>query len=130
MSGHGSKLNRKMDAAIAALLVHRNLDEAARAAGISVATLRRWQELREFDEAYRKACRQAFRQQVARLQQASSAAVGALFKLVVESASPPAVKARAAYYILTLATKAIEVEDIEHRVSELERATEQSKQGR
>lgn len=39
-----------------------------------------------------------------------------------------AVKARAAYYILTLATKAIEIKDIDARVAELERAAALSKQ--
>jgi hypothetical protein len=41
-----------------------------------------------------------------------------------------AVKARAAYYILTLGTKAMETEDIDVRIAELERAAELSKQGR
>ena len=38
--------------------------------------------------------------------------------------------ARAAYYILILGTKAMETEDIDVRVAELERAAELSKQGR
>ena len=41
MKGHGTKFNRKMEAAIAAMLTHKNLEEAAAAAGISVATLLR-----------------------------------------------------------------------------------------
>jgi hypothetical protein len=67
---------------------------------------------------------------MARLQQASGAAVTTLLKLAVDPSTPAAVKARAAYYILTLGTKAIETEDIEDRVAELERAMELSKQGR
>jgi hypothetical protein len=129
MTGHGSKMSRKMDAAIIGLLTQRNLDEAARFAGISLATLRRWQDLPAFNAAYRKARRRTFGQQVARLQQASGAAVTTLQKLAVDPSVPPAVKARAAYYILTLATKAIEIEDIEARVAELEQAAEQSKSG-
>src|SRR5271170_3965129 len=122
MTGHGSKMSRKMDAAIIGLLTQRNLEEAARSAGISLATLRRWQDQPEFEAAYRKARRKTFGQQVARLQQASGAAVTTLLKLAVDQNSPPAVKARAAHYILTLATKAIEIEDIEARVTELEQA--------
>lgn len=53
-----------------------------------------------------------------------------LLKLAVDSNAPAAVRARAAYYILTLATKAIEIEDIEARVAELERAAELAKQSR
>ena len=128
MKGHGSKLNRKMDAAIIGLLTQRNLEEAARSADISLATLRRWQDLPEFDRAYRRARRQAFGQQISRLQHASSAAVTTLHKLVVDPSSPPAVKARAAYYIIMLGNKSIEIDDIEQRLTELERATEEAKQ--
>jgi hypothetical protein len=53
-----------------------------------------------------------------------------LLKLAVDPNVPAAVKARAAYYILTLGTKAMETEDIDVRVTELERAAELSKQGR
>ena len=53
-----------------------------------------------------------------------------LLKLAVDPGTPAAVKARAAYYILTLGTKAFETEDIEERVAGLERAAELSKQGR
>lgn len=71
----------------------------------------------------------AFHQMVARLRQASGAAVTTLLKLAVDPNAPAAVKARAAYYILTLGTKAMETEDIDVRVTELERAAEQTKSG-
>ena len=130
MRGHGAKFSRKMEEAIAALLKHRNHEEAARAAGIGTATLLRWEKLAEFRKAYRQARRLAFGQGMARLQQASGAAGSTLLKLAVDPGTPAAVKARAAYYILTLGTKAFETEDIEERVAELERAAELSKQGR
>jgi hypothetical protein len=62
------------------------------------------------------------KQSVGRLQQASGAAVTTLLKLAVDPGVPAAVKARAAYYILTLTAKAIEIDDIEKRVAELEQA--------
>jgi hypothetical protein len=64
------------------------------------------------------------------LQHASSAAVTTLHKLVADPQSPPPVKARAAYYIITLGNKAIEIDDIEQRLTELERAAEETKQSR
>src|SRR5690242_15133805 len=109
-----------MDEAVAALLTQRNQEEAARAVGIGVATLLRWQKLPEFQKAYREARRAAHGQAVARLQQASSAAVTTLLKLMVEPSTPPSVKARAADSVLDHAAKAIELEDIEARVAELE----------
>jgi hypothetical protein len=127
MTGHGAKFGRKMEEAIAALLTQRNVEEAAKSAGVSPKTLRRWQQVPEFDAAYRKARRDAFGQCVARLQQVSSAAVTTLQRLLVEQGTPAAVKARAAYYILTLSTKAIETEDILARLTALEEAAEQNK---
>src|SRR5690242_14988069 len=120
MKGHGSKFTRKMEEAVAALLTQRNHDEAARAAGISPATLLRWQKQPEFKKAYQEARRTAFGQSIARLQQGTTAAATTLLKLLVEPGVPPSVRARAADSIFNHAAKAIEIEDIEARVSELE----------
>jgi len=81
----------------------------------------------EFQAAYREARRAAFSQAIARLQQASSAAVATLLKVMVDANTPAASRVRAADCVLEHATKAIEIEDIEVRVSELERAAEVSK---
>ena len=127
MRGHGSKFGRKMEAAVAALLVQRNHEEAARAADVSVATLLRWQKLPEFQAAYRQARRDAYHQSIGRLQHASSAAVSTLLKLMVDGTTPASTRARAADSVLDHAAKAIELEDLEARVAELERAAEASK---
>lgn len=62
-------------------------------------------------------------QSVARLQQASRVAASTLTKVMVD-------QVRAAECIMNHPMKAIELEDIEARVSELERATESSKSRR
>jgi hypothetical protein len=129
MAGHGEKFGRKMEAAIAALLTARNNEEAAKTVGVSPKTLLRWQKLPEFERAFRGACMAAFRQSTARLQQASSPAVTTLLKIMVDPAAPMAVKARCAYYILDQTKKAIETEEIEARVTELERSAATQKQG-
>jgi hypothetical protein len=128
MVGHGSKLNRKMEDAIAALLTHRSIEEAAKAAGIGTQTLMRWMKLPEFESQYRKARRMVFRQSTARLQQASGAAATTLAKVMIDPATPPAVKVRAAECILNHGLKAIEVEDIDARVTDLEQASQQPKE--
>jgi hypothetical protein len=130
MTGHGAKSGRKQEEAIIALLSHRSIDDAAQAIRIAPRTLLRWMKEAEFDAAYREARRMAFRQSVARLQQASTAAVSTLLKVMVDSSTPPSTKVRAADSVLSHSAKAIEIEDIEARVSELERATEASKEGR
>jgi hypothetical protein len=130
MAGHGEKLGRKQEEAIVALLSQRNIEEAARSAGVGARTLIRWMKIPEFDVAYRAARRAAFGQSVTRLQQASSAAVATLLKVMVDPSSPASTKVRAADSVLAHTIKAIEVDDIEARVSELERASEEAKRGR
>jgi hypothetical protein len=130
MMGHGTKFGRKKEETIAALLSQRNVEEAARFVNIGTKTLLRWLQLPEFDKAYREARRAAFSQSIARLQQASSAAVATLLKIMVDPSAPAASRIRAADSVLGHAAKAIEIEDIEARVSELERTAESSKDGR
>jgi hypothetical protein len=120
MAARRSSLERKQEEAIAALLTQRNIEEAAKAAGIGTRTLLRWMKEPEFDAAYRDARRKAFGQSIARLQQGASAAATTLLKLLIEPSTPASVKARVADSILNHAAKAIEIEDIEARVAALE----------
>jgi hypothetical protein len=122
MKGHGAKFTRKMEEAVAAMLTQRNVEEAARSVGVSIATLMRWQKEPEFQKAYREARREAFGQSIARLQQGTSAAATTLLKTMIDPNTPASVRSRAAEAIFNHAAKAIEIEDIEVRVSELERA--------
>jgi transposase-like protein len=126
MVGHGAKFGRKKEEAIAALLTQRNIEEAARTAGIGTQTLLRWLKVPEFEIAYREARRAAFGQSIARLQQASSAAVSTLLKIMIDPNSPPSTRVRAADSILDHAAKAIEIEDIEVRVAQLEAAAQKT----
>lgn len=127
MTGHGSKFGSKKEQAIAALLTQRNLEEAARAVGIGTQTLIRWMKVKEFDIAYRKARRSAVSQSYARLQQASSAAVSALARIMLDPNSPAAVRVRAADRILEHCKQAHQNEDIEVRIAALEEAAELAK---
>ena len=128
MKGHGSKFGRKKEEAIAALLTQRNLEEAARAVKIAPNTLLRWMKEPEFAAAYREARRVAFGQAVARLQQGTSAAATTLLKMMIDPGTPASV--RAAEAIFNHAAKAIEIEDIEARVTALEAAAETEGQPR
>ena len=74
MAARGSILGRKQEDAIAALFIQRNIEEAARPAGIGPRTLLRWLKLPEFQKVRREARRDAFGQAIARLQQGTSAA--------------------------------------------------------
>lgn len=130
MSASVSKLTPKQEEAVLALLTNQGVDNAARAVGIAPRTLYRWMNEPPFDKAYRKARRDAFGQGTARLQQASGAAVSSVLKIMVDQHTPASTKLRAADLVLTHGAKAIEIEDIEARVAELERVADESKNER
>ena len=130
MAARSSNLGRKQEDAIAALLTQRNVEEAARTAGIGTRTLLRWLKLPEFQAAYRKARREAFGQAIARLQQGTSAAATTLLKTMIDPNTPASVRVRAAEAIFIHAAKSIEMEDVEARLAELERNAGFPKVGR
>jgi hypothetical protein len=115
MKGHGSKFGRKKEAAIVALLTQRNIDEAARAINVATNTLLKWMKLPEFQAADLEARRPAHAQSIARLQQATSAAVSTV---------------RAADSVLNHSAKSIELEDLEVRLAALEAAAASGKHRR
>ena len=120
-TGKTSKKVRQQEQLILAMLQQPSLEKAAAAMGISTATAWRISKTPEFQKEYRRARREAFSQSVARLQQASGAAVSTLLKVMVDKATPAASRVRAADCVLDRAGKGIELEDIDVRLSELER---------
>ena len=127
MKGHGAKSSRQRDEAIIALLTHRNVEEAARAVGHAPNTLRRWMKQPEFDAAYREAKREAYSQSIARLQGALSAAVSTLLKVMLDPSTPAATKVKAISIVLNHAAKAMEIEDIQARLTAVEQTVEATK---
>jgi hypothetical protein len=121
--GKRGRENRQ-DRAIQALLEHPTIEKAAAAIGVSSVTLWRWMQQPDFQARLRAARRQAYSQTVARLQQASSAAVGTLLRVMTDQGAPAASRVRAADSVLDHAAKAVELEDLEVRVSDLERAAD------
>jgi hypothetical protein len=124
MTGHGSKLGRKKDEAIAALLSNRTVEDAARAAGIAPRTLWRWLRLAEFQAEFLQARRQAVSQAHARLQQSSGTAAAVLLKVMADPGTPAAVKVRAAACVLERSEQSLELDDILLRLQHLEEAAE------
>jgi transposase-like protein len=130
MSGLKPKMGAKQEAAVMALLSSKNVEEAARVASVTPRTLYRWMNEPEFDAAYRAARRQAYGQSISRLQQGSTAAATTLLKVMVDVATPPSTRVRAAEAVLSHAARAIEIEDLDARLKELEMAVEANKGGR
>ena len=127
MTGHGAKFGRKKEEAIAALLLHPTVEQAARSVNLGTKTLARWMKLPEFEAAYRKARHDAFCKTIARLQHGSSSAVSTLLKIMVDKETPASTRVRAAQSVLDHATKAFELDDIDARLHILEQQRENEK---
>jgi len=128
MKGHGAKFERKKRLAIAALLTHRSVEDAAGAVDLNHSTLLKWLKVPAFLKEYRAARREVVNQSVARLQQTMGAAGTVMLKLMTDPNVSAAVKLRAAECVFDRTIKGIELEDIEERVSELERAAQAAAQ--
>ena len=121
MVGHGAKFEQKMEQAIAALLSHKSVDEAAYDVGISPNTLQRWMKEPEFQVKLRKARRAAFSQAIGRLQDAAGAATSTLLRIMMDANTPAATRLRAIEIILEQGAKAATINDLDDRVTKLER---------
>jgi hypothetical protein len=123
MSGHGEKLSRKWEVAIAALLSEPTQEAAARKAGISHKTLRNWLRMPEFAKAFRQARRAIVDRAIQLLQQTTVAAVATLHDSMGHD-KPPAVRVRAAQVIIEQALRALELTDLAEEQAELRRMME------
>jgi hypothetical protein len=79
-AGHGQRLSRDQEKAIAALLVAPTLGDAADKAGVHPNTLRAWSRQPAFASAYAEARQELLRRTVHRMQTAMLTAVAALEK--------------------------------------------------
>src|ERR1035441_4568455 len=81
---------------VLALLQQPSMEKAAKSAAMSPVTAWRLSKTPEFQVEYRQARREAFEQSIARLQQASGAAVSTLLTIMEDRKHPAAVRVRAA----------------------------------
>jgi hypothetical protein len=124
MTGHGEKRTRKQEDAIAALLEAPTVVAAAAQARIGERTLRRWLALPEFKAAYRQVRRELVEGAIGRIQGATAAAVDALIRNLTCGRSGDEVRSAAA--ILDRAVSGIQLLDLDVRLSDLERKTEEA----
>jgi hypothetical protein len=101
-NGHGERLSRLTEAAVAALLTHPTIREAAAAANIDERTLRNWLKDPDFVAAYSEARRELLEHAIGLLQGSIGAAVAKLKKLM--KSGNPAIELKAAMAIIQLAT--------------------------
>jgi hypothetical protein len=117
VAGHGEKLDRTKEAAIAALLARPSIKAAAAQVGVNEQTLRSWLKLPDFLAEYRAARRQLVEAALARLQKAAGKAVRTLVRNL--KAAKASDQIRAACVLLEQAVKAVEVLDLSTQLEEL-----------
>lgn len=120
MNGHGQKLNRNQEKAIAALLSNPSIPAAAKAIEVGESTLSRWLKISIFQAAYRSARKQVVSLAIAKVQAAMTEAVDTLKFVMNDAESPASTRVAAARTILDLGIKSVEIEDFEERIKILE----------
>jgi hypothetical protein len=113
-----TKIDRKAEALIAALLSEPTHAAAAVKAGVSEATAQRWLRKPEFQAAYRAARRAVVESAVGRLQQVTAEAVEVLRRNM--TCGHAAVEVRAAVAVIEKAIEGVELIDLMARLDELE----------
>ncbi|HEX2948937.1 MAG TPA: hypothetical protein VHV83_05125 [Armatimonadota bacterium] len=120
MIGHGEKLSRKQDDAIAALLTQPTLVAAAKSVGIGTATLSRWMRQPAFLREYLATRREMLSHATGLMSQACHEAVGTLREVMNDRELPANARVAAARAILDAAQKSLELDDLAVRLSDLE----------
>jgi hypothetical protein len=120
MKRNGTKLGRRRERAIQALLQCDTQKEAARTVGIGEVTLWRWMQEPEFNSAFREAKRRVLDEALTNLQKSARQAINALVSILEDQEKPASARVTAARTILETAVKTLQVEELEARVHELE----------
>jgi hypothetical protein len=119
MRGHGQKMSRKAEQAVAALLAEPTIEQAAQKVGIGEQTLKNWLKRPEFQRIYSRARHVALGHSIARASGACGKAMDALIELVGPSA-PASVRVQAAKVIMEITAKHTHAMDVLARLNELE----------
>jgi DNA-binding MurR/RpiR family transcriptional regulator len=126
VKARGEKFSRSSERAIVALLSEPTIQEAALKSGISETTLWRWLQRPDFNEQYREARKRMVEVAIAQLQQACGEAVTTLRTVMKNTRAAPSARVMAAKACLDTTLKKIEADDLEARISELEKIISQS----
>jgi hypothetical protein len=115
-----SKLPGKQEAALAALLAHPTVRDAARAANVAEGTLWRYLADPAFAAHYQEARRQATEHLIARLTSDSTKAARVLLEVAEDTNAPASARVSAARTIIEQALRGAELRDLMARIDALE----------
>ena len=118
-------LTRNQDRALSALMSLPTLALVAAQVGITERTLHRWiNEDSAFKAEYLKLRREIVGNAVLQLQKASNNAVNTLISVMNDAENPASARVAAAKTVLEMSLKALEIDDLEQRISALEQLWE------
>lgn len=118
--GHGEKLSRKQEAAVAALLSEPTIGAAAVRVMVSERTLRTWMSLPAFRDAFAAARRRLLDDALGALQKAAGSAVATLDAIARDGAAPSPARVSASRALLEFTFKGSELLETNARLSVLE----------
>lgn len=122
-------LTMKQERAIAALLAQPTIEKAADEAGVSRQTLHRWLGEPAFNEAFRKARREAFTHAVSMAQKYAPAMLNTLASIALDKAATQSARVAASKAVLDYGRESLELDDMARRLERLEAGLEARARG-
>ena len=119
-------LSRRQQSALLAVFAAPTIVEAARRSGVGESTLRRWLDEPRFRQALDRLREEAYSVARKQMQALVPECLNIFARIAVES-DDPALRKRAARYLLDYGLKFKEAEELRHRLSALEQALEADK---
>jgi hypothetical protein len=119
MPGHGEKMTRRWEQAIISLLTHATIGQAAKAAKLNEATLRRWMREPKFKEAFHNARADVLQQALGHAAEGLVEAALVLRQILRNQDAPASARVAAARTLFDLALKDREVENLEQQMQAL-----------
>lgn len=112
---------------LAFLIAAPSIADAARHAGISTRTFRRWLQREDFSQALTESARTAYSATIRRGQAASEQALETLLEVAADHAAPANARVAAARAILDLAVPLVVMDRTARRISETEKKRNSSR---
>jgi len=118
----GLKLTPRQEKVLALLISQPNIPTVAKIAGIGERSIYRWMKQEDFATAYRDTRTETVRQALGQIQAAMGAAVGTLLEIMTDPGASAPSRVASARTLIENAIRAVELEEIERRLSIIEKA--------
>lgn len=115
-----TRISRKQEKAILALMTARTIEGAAKRAGVYTRTIFRWFKSEAFLSEYRDARREVITKAISKAQSSMSKAVDALVEVLEDRNCPPSARVAASRDLLAISLRGLEVLDFQCKLLAIE----------